>query len=325
MRRRDFITLLGGTAAAWPLAARAQQPAMPVIGLLSSGGPNGPVEYNAAFRRGLGEAGYVEGRNITIEYRWAEFHYDRLPALATDLVRRQVAVIATNGGSGPPLAARSATATIPIVFVMGADPIKLGLGESLNRPGGNITGISVLNVELGPKRLQLLHELVPVKNIALLVNPNDPNAAIQLRDLQGASRALGLEIQVLYASAEPDFEKIFATLAERQISALIIGADPFLTGHLTQLAALAARYAIPAIALYREFAAAGGLASYGPSVDARRYAGSYVGRILKGEKPADLPIIQSATFELVVNLKSARALGVNVPLSLLASADEVIE
>jgi putative ABC transport system substrate-binding protein len=327
MRRRELITLLGGAAAAWPLGARGQQGSPPIIGWLSSVPPSdGAGSPLAAFRRGLSETGYVEGRNVMIEYRWAEFHYDRLPALAADLARRQVAVIATNGGSPPPLAARSATSTIPIVFAIGTDPVKAGLVASLNRPGGNITGVSNLNVDVGRKRLQLLHELAPGKGIALLVNPADPNTENQLRELQGAARALGLELQVQHASAEDDLEPVFAALAERPARALMIGADPFLNGYSAQLAGLAARHAIPAVALFRQFAAAGGLVSYGPNLeDAYRYSGSYVGRILKGEKPADLPVIQSVKFALVVNLKAARALDVTVPLSLLAAADEVIE
>jgi putative ABC transport system substrate-binding protein len=326
MKRREFITLLGGAAAAWPIAARGQQGPPPIIGWLSSSTPNDGAGSLAAFRRGLSEAGYVEGRNVAIEYRWAEYHYDRLPALAGDLARRQVAVIATNGGSPSPLAARSATRTIPIVFAMGTDPVKAGLVASLNRPGGNITGVSNLNVEVGPKRLQLLHELAPGKGIALLVNPADPNTENQLQELQGAARALGLELQVLHASTEADLETVFAALAERPARALMIGADPFLNGHGAQLAALAVRQAIPAGALFREFAAAGGLVSYGPNLaDAYRYSGTYVGRILKGEKPADLPVIQSVKFELVINLKTAKALGLTISNQMQLLADEVIE
>jgi putative ABC transport system substrate-binding protein len=326
--RRKFITLLGGAAVAWPLAARAQQTALPVIGWLSSGAANeaSVIGSLAAFHRGLGEAGYVENRNVTIEYRWAEGHYDRLPALVADLVRRQVAVIATNGGVPSPLAARAATGTIPIVFAMGADPIKSGLIASLNRPAGNITGVSILNAEVGPKRLQLLHELAPTRKIALLVNPTDPSTEAQLEELIAAARSLGLEPEILRASTEPDLEAVFTTLTQGQPNALLINADPFLSGHLPQLGALTARHAIPALGLYREFAAGGGLASYGPSLpDAYRYAGLYVGRILKGERPAALPVIQSVKFEFVINLKAARLLGLDPPLSLLASADEVIE
>jgi putative ABC transport system substrate-binding protein len=329
MKRREFITLLGGSAVAWPLAARAQQPAMPVIGWLSSGSVNESPGTGslAAFRQGLSEAGYIEGRNVAIEYRWADDHYDRLPALAADLVRRKVAVIATTGGNPSPLAAKAATTTIPIVFASGTDPVKSGLVASLNRPGGNITGVSILNLELGPKRLELLHELVPAASVvALLVNPTNPSAETQSRELQAAARTLGLQLHILHASTEPDLETIFASLAQLRAGALMIGADPFLSGHGQQLAALTVRHAVPAISLYRDFAAAGGLLSYGPSLaDGYRHSGAYVGRILKGEKPADLPVVQSAKFELIVNLKAAKALGISFPLSLLASADEVIE
>jgi putative ABC transport system substrate-binding protein len=329
MRRREFITLLSGAAATWPLAVRAQQPAMPVIGWLSSGSSNEITVTGslAAFRQGLSEAGYVEGRNLVIEYRWADDQYDRLPAFAADLVRRQVAVIATNGGNPSALSAKAATTTIPIVFASGTDPVKSGLVASLNRPGGNITGVSILNLELGPKRLELLRELVPTASIvALLINPTNPSSEIQSRDLQAAARTLGLQVQVLHASTEHDLEAIFASLPQLHASALMIGADPFLSGHGRQLAALTVTHAVPAISLYRDFAAAGGLLSYGPSLaDGYHHSGTYVGRILKGEKPADLPVIQSVKFELVANLKAAKALGISFPLSLLASADEVIE
>jgi putative ABC transport system substrate-binding protein len=328
MRRREFITLLGGTAVTWPLAARAQQP-MPVIGWLSSNSMNESPGTGslAAFRQGLSEAGYIEGRNVAIEYRWADDHYDRLPTLAADLVRRKVAVIATTGGNPSPLAAKAATTTIPIVFASGTDPVKSGLVASLNRPGGNITGVSILNQELGPKRLELLHELVPAASVvALLVNPTSPSAETQSQELQAAARTLGLQLRILYASTEHDLETVFASSAQRQPAALVIGADPFLSGHGQQLATLTVRNAIPAISLFREFAAAGGLLSYGPSLaEAYHHSGAYVGRILNGEKPAELPVIQSAKFELTVNLKAAKALGIAVPLSLLASADEVIE
>jgi putative ABC transport system substrate-binding protein len=328
IRRREFITLLGG-AAAWPLAARAQQPAMPVVGWLSSGSENETAATGslAAFRRGLGDAGYVEGKNVTIEYRWADNQYDRLPVLAADLVRRQVVVIATNGGNPSPVAAKAATTTIPIVFASGTDPVKSGLVSSLNRPGGNVTGVSILNLELGSKRLQLLHELVPSASIvALLVNPTNPNAETQSLDLQAAARTFGLQVHVLHASTDHDIETAFATLIQQRAGALMIGADAFLSGRAKQLAASTVRYAVPAIFLYRDFAAAGGLLSYGSSLaDAYHHSGVYVGRVLKGERPADLPVIQSVKFELIVNLKTAKALGITFPLSLLASADEVIE
>jgi putative ABC transport system substrate-binding protein len=326
MRRRAFITLLGGAAAAWPLAAHAQQPAMPVIGFLNSTS-DASGQAVAEFRRGLAETGYVEGRNVSVEYRWAEGQYDRLPALAADLARRQVAAIVTTGGIPSALAAKAATTTIPIVFTIGADPVEVGLVASLNRPGGNITGVSILNVELGPKRLELLHELLPMATIvALLVNPTNPNAEIQSRELQAAARTLGLELHVLHASAQRDFEPVLASLAQTRAGALLIGPDTFFVSQFEQLGALALRHAVPTISQYREFAVAGGLMSYGGRLDEPvRLAGLYAGRILKGEKPADLPVQQSTKVELVINLKTAKALGITFPLALLTRADEVIE
>jgi putative ABC transport system substrate-binding protein len=327
VRRRDFITLLGGAAAVWPLAARAQQPAKPVIGFLN-GAWLGSIEYQVvAFRRGLNETGYVEGQNVAIEYRWAEGHYDRLPALASDLVRRQVTVIAAPGSVAAALAAKAATAAIPIVFSSGADPVGAGLVASLNRPGGNLTGITTLNVEVGQKRLQLLHELVPTATvIALLVNPTNPNAVILSADAQAAARTMGIELHVLYASTEHDFEAVFANLTQLRARGLVVGADPFLGSQLEQLAALTLRHAVPTIYPAREFAAVGGLMSYsGDLADAYRQVGIYTGRILKGEKPSDLPVQQSTKVELVLNLKTAKALGLTVPVSLLGRADEVIE
>jgi ABC-type uncharacterized transport system substrate-binding protein len=324
MNRREFIPLVGG-AAAWPLAARAQQPAMPVIGFLSSASA---AEYQAlvtAFRQGLSDIGYVEGRNVVIEYRWADGHYDRLPELVADLVRRQVDVIAANGPAAFP--AKAATTTIPIVFVAGYDPVELGLVGSLHRPGGNLTGASMLNLEVVPKRLQLLHELVPAaKVMALLVNPSNPNAANQSRDLQAAARTLGLHLQILHASADRDFDTVFAKLNELRTGGLVIGADAFFNTRSAQLAALALSHAMPAAYQYREFAAAGGLMSYSGSItDAYRQAGIYAGRILKGEKPADLPVQPSTKLELFLNLTTAKALGLTVPLPLIGRADEVIE
>jgi putative ABC transport system substrate-binding protein len=327
IRRRDFITLLGGAAAAWPLAARAQQPTVPVIGFLGSGSADGFTGRVAAFHRGLGETGYVEGRNVAIEYRWANNVYDRLPELAADLVRRQVAVIVTTNSTPTARAAKAATTTIPIVFALGADPVEIGLVESMNRPGGNITGITGLGVELGPKRLELLHELLPdARDIATLINPKSPVAEKQARNLDTAARALGLRMHVLHASTEQEFGTAFATLAERRAAGLMINIDPFFTSQTEQLATLTLNHAVPAIFVYREFAAAGGLMSYGGSfTETSRMLGIYSGRILKGEKPANLPVQQVTKVEMFLNLKTAKRLGITVPLPLSGRADEVIE
>jgi len=326
LKRREFITLLGGAAAAWPLAARAQQPGkLPTIGFLGNDAATW-TDWTAAFRQGLKEAGYVEGQNATIEYRWAEGHYDRLPALAADLVGRKVTVIAATSTPAA-LAAKAATATVPIVFTTGGDPIKLGLVASLNRPGGNITGVSSLISELGTKRLGLLRELVPSATvIATLVNPNFPDADGQLRDAEAGARALGLQLIVLRAGTEREIDAAFATMAQRGGGVLDVSVDPFFVERRDHIVALAASYAIPAMYPLRDFAVAGGLMSYGTDfADSYRQAGIYTGRIVKGEKPADLPVQRSTKFEFVINLKTAKALGLSVPNSMQLLADKVIE
>jgi putative ABC transport system substrate-binding protein len=325
--RRDFITLLGGAAAAWPLAARAQQPGMPVVGFLRSTSANASIDLVAALRRGLAEAGYTEGQNIAIEYRWAEGHNDRLPALAADLVRRQCALIVA-GGDAAAHAAKTATTTVPIVFATGEDPVKVGLVSRLNRPGGNITGISFYNrADLESKQLELLREVVPkAAVIGVLVNPTMAAAQSQESEAQVAARALGLQLFVVNAGSERDFDTAFTTLVEQRVEALLIVGNALFTGQRYRLVAVAARYALPTIYPLREFVAAGGLMSYGGSLtDAYRKVGVYAGRILKGEKPADLPVALPTKFELVINLQTAKGLGIEIPPMLLARADEVIE
>jgi putative ABC transport system substrate-binding protein len=326
MRRREFITLLGGAAVAWPLAARAQQPAMPVIGYLRPGPPGGNPEVIASFRQGLTEAGYVEGQNVAIEYRFANDQAERLPALGADLVRRRVALIST-GGPPAAFAAKAATTAIPIVFLIGDDPVKLGLVAAMNRPGGNVTGVTNIAVGLGAKRIELLHELVPsAGRVAILRDPAGTPVENTEPELREAARTLGLDLIFLNVSNPSDFVPAFASLAQQQARALLVTDETLFNAHRAELVALAAHHAVPAIYTFREFAAAGGLISYAPSLtDVARMAGVYAGRILKGEKPGNLPIWQPTRFQLVINLKTAKALGLTVPPTMLAIADEVIE
>ena len=327
MQRREFITLLGASAAAWPIAVRAQQAAMPVIGYLNPGSPEISPHLVAAFRKGLGEAGYVEGRNVAIEFRWSQNENDRLPELAADLVRRRVAVIAAPGSTPAALAAKAATTTIPIVFGGGAAPVQVGLVASLNRPGGNLTGVTSMSGEIGAKRLGLLHELLPrAARFAVLVNPNNPIVETMTTDLQAATVAIGRQIDILTASTNREIDMAFATLVQKRADALLVTPDTFFINRRVQLVTLAARDRVPAIYWQREFAEAGGLMSYGPNfLDQYRQVGIYTGRVLKGEKPADLPVMQPTKFEFVINLQTAKLLGITVPPTLLALADEVIE
>jgi len=326
VRRRHFITLIGGAAAVWPRAARGQQAAMPVIGFLHGASFEGYKPMVTSFRQGLKEAGYVDGYNVAIEFRWAEGHYDQLPAMAADLVRRQVAVIVT-GGTPAAFAAKEATSTIPTVISVGVDPVQLGLVGSLNRPGGNVTGTAVLTVELGAKKLEMLHELLPTAAaIALLVNPTNPNVESETRVVQDAARLLGLHLRVLHASTESQIDAAFGAVVELRASALIVGVEPFLNDSRAQIVALAARYAVPAVYGVRDYVTAGGLMSYGTDlVDIYRQSGIYAGKILKGARPADLPVQQLTKVALVINLKTAKTLGLTIPTTLLGRADEVIE
>jgi putative tryptophan/tyrosine transport system substrate-binding protein len=327
IRRREFIAAVGG-AAVWPLVARAQQRPMPVIGFLGSASSDLYTTRLHAFHEGLSAAGYVEGKNIHVEYRWAEGHNDRLPELAVQLVHQQVAVLIAGGGTASALAAKAATVTIPIVFAIATDPVSLGLVTGLNRPGGNVTGVASLNIEVGPKRLELLHELLPSTTVmALLVNPADPAVAEPVsRAAQAAAHDLGVQLHVVHASSERDFDAVFATLSQLHAGALLIGADNLFTAHIEELAALTVRHMLPAIYEFRQFVSAGGLMSYGTSQEEYyRLVGNYTGRILKGEKPADLPVQQLTKVELLINLKTAKALGLEVPMSLLMRVNEVIE
>jgi putative tryptophan/tyrosine transport system substrate-binding protein len=327
MQRREFITLVGSAAVAWPLAARAQQRAMPVIGYLGAESPSAFASRVGAFRQGLGESGYVEGQNVVIEFRWAEGQHSRLPALAAELVNRQVAVIVAPGGAPAALAAKGATTTIPIVFEMGADPIAIGLVGSLSRPGGNLTGITSLSVEVTPKRLEFLHEVVPgADTFAALVNPTSPTAASQSTNLQAFARDRGLKLHFLQAGSERDFDAVFGALLELRVPGLVFASDTMFATRSEKLAALAVRHAVPAIHQSRDFTTAGGLMSYGGSfVESHRQAGIYTGRIIKGDKPADLPVQQVTKVELFINLKAARTLGVTFPQSLLGRADDMIQ
>jgi putative ABC transport system substrate-binding protein len=327
MRRREFITFIGSAAVWWPLAARAQQPAMPVVGFLSGRSPGEAASAVGAFRQGLGEIGYVEGKNVGIEYRWAEGRYDRLPALADDLVGRQVAVIAATGGEASGLAAKAATSTIPIVFTMGGDPVKLGLVVSLNNPGANVTGVTFIVGDIATKRLGLFRQLVPnATTMTMLVNPNYPATSAEVRDVQAGARSIGLQINVLNASSSREIDMALATFVRQRPDALFVAGDPFLLGQRDQIVLLAGRHAVPTIYPQREYVDAGGLMSYGTSVpNGYRQAGVYTGRILRGAKPSELPVLQPTKLELAINLKTAKALGLDVPPNLLAIADEVIE
>ena len=327
MRRRDFTKVVTGSAVTWPLAAGAQQSAMPVIGWLSARSPAEAASVLQAFRQGLGQVGYFEGKNVTIEYRWAEGRYDQLPALAAELVSRQVTVIAATGGEPSPLAAKAATTTIPIVCTLGGDPVETGLVASLNKPGGNLTGTTIMAVEMGPKRLDLARQLVPnTTAIAMLINSKFPTAAAEAREVQDAARLAGIQINLLTASTESEIDTAFTTIVQQKSGALIIGTDPFLVGQRDQLVRLAARYMLPTIYFLREFVEAGGLMSYGPNIaNGYRQAGVYAGLILNGANPATLPVVRPTQFQLYLNIKTAKTLGLQIPPLLLALADEVIE
>jgi len=327
LKRREFITLLGSATVAWPLAARAQQPAIPLMGFINAGTATGYAAHVTAFRQGMAGIGYVEGRNVAIEYRWAEGQYDRAQALVADLVRRQVAIICVTASTALVQAAKAATSSVPIVFVIGADPVKFGLVASLNRPGGNITGVSFLVNLLAAKQLEMLHDAVPnAATVGFLANPGNPNATADMAEVRSAAATLGLALRVASATAEDAIENALVTLVQEQARALLIGSDPLFGVHRERLASLAQRYGLPAIFNTLDFVHAGGLMSYGPDqTDVYRQAGAYAGRVLNGEKPADLPVVQPTKFELAINLKTAKALGIEMPAALLARADEVIE
>jgi putative tryptophan/tyrosine transport system substrate-binding protein len=327
MRRRNFITLLGSAMVAWPLAARAQDSSTPVIGFLSARSPAEAASVLAAFRQGLGQTGYFEGKNVTIEYRWAEGHYDRLPAMAAELVAHQVAVVAATGGEPSGLAAKAATTTIPIVCTLGGDAVETGLVAHLHRPGGNVTGVTIMGLEMGPKRLELAHQLVPnASAFAVLINSKFSPTLAEARQMQAAGHSLGLQITIFDASTESQIDAAFAALGQHKVDALLINTDPFLLGQRVQIVQLAARHKIPTVYFLREFVEAGGLMSYGPNItNGYRQAGIYVGRILKGEKAGELPVVQPTKFDLVINLQTARTLGLEIPTTLLVRADEVIE
>jgi ABC-type uncharacterized transport system substrate-binding protein len=327
VKRREFIALVGGAAVAWPLGARAQQASLPLVGFLSARSPNTSADAIKSFQLGLSQEGFVEGQNVAIRYRWAESHYEKLPTLATELVHVPVSVIAAFGGDPPIIAAKSATSTIPIVFTTGSDPVADGLVASMNRPGGNATGVSFLAGELGAKSLDLMHALIPQANsFSVLFNLINPQGQMQSKDLQNAASARGLQISLFGVTNESELDAAFETISQRKSGGLIVTGDPFLTGQREHLASLAIRYSVPAINVLRDFAVAGGLMSYGASLtDAYRQAGNYVGRILKGEKPSEMPILQPTKFDLIINLKAAKALGLTVPATMLAIADEVIE
>lgn len=327
MRRRDFIQVVGGSASLWPLAARAQQPTMPVVGFMHITSPENVPQFVRAFRQGLKEQGFIEGENLAVEYRWAYGHYDQLPDLAADLVRRQVAVLAATGGSPSPQVAKAATQTIPIVFTTNGDPVREGLVASLSRPGGNVTGVTVFGPAAVTKRFQLMHELVPnAATVAYLMNPTNPNADFELSAAQDAAHSLAMDLLVLRANSENELKTAFASMEQQHVGALIGASDSFLFYRRDQIASLAAHYRIPAIYYLREFAQAGGLMTYGNDLtDVYRLVGNYVGRILKGEKPADLPVLQATKFDFIINFKTAKALGLSVPNSMQLLADEVIE